>query len=437
MKRWFLIITTFTALLLSIQIAHVYAAYPAPLQVTPQNEQTVSSTKLEWLVPNYAVKTTSPYRIQVDDQPDFQNPTKDITTANTFYSPQLAEGIWYWRILAKDLNGVESAWSPTYQFIYSNIIPTLSPSPSIEPSPIITALPTPTPLPITFSPSISPTPTPTASPYFTIGTLPSTINSNESFQFLVSLYLPQYPQTIFYLKGAFYEDGSSNYFGQTKYADNWIKNSQTYSSQYKIQTDSQGKWQGKIECIPDTQDSGFSSSGEYHFKLARYTALGSGPTWSDSQTVYINEIINPSPSPSPTISPVPSPSIKEATTESLLYKSQIQPVILDESTPSATEASASALDIVPNIASIAGIATVAGDIATRPPSNSPSKINPGWFYFSSGILFLIGIASAFIVKYKPDWNIKKWLFSPNQLQTPKNSPPLWQRDLPPTEEWWR
>ncbi len=438
MKRWIFTLTTLTALLFSIHISHVQAANPAPIQVTPPTGQTVSTTRLEWLAPDYSLKSTSPYRVQIANNPDFQPTEKDYSTQNTYYAPtSLTEGVWYWRILAKDINGVESAWSPTSQFTYSTSIPTPFPSPSIEPSPTITPLPTPTPFTITVSPSISPTPTPTPSPYFSFGTLPSTINSNQSFQLSVSLYLPQSPQTIFYLKGAFYEDGSSNYFGQTKYSGNWIKNSQTYSSQYKIQTDSAGSWLGNIEFIPDPQDSGFDSSGEYHFKVARYTSSGSGPTWSDSQTLYINEIIIPSPSPSslPSALPSPSPATTAETDNTFASLIEDQP-IYEESTISGTEASPSAF-INPELPQVAGIATVAGDINTKNNTATDKLINPGWFYLSSGLLFLIGIASAFIVKYQLGRQIKKWLSPPTQLKTPKSLPPLWQRDLPPTEEWLR
>ncbi len=436
MKRWLLFFTTFTALLLSIHIAHVQAANPAPIQITPQNGHIINTVRLEWLVPDYVLKSTTPYRVQISNNPTFQPTEKDYYTQNTYYAPTtLEEGIWYWRVLARDINGTESVWSQGLQFTYSTILPptpspsalaTTSPSPSAMPS--ATLSPSPIPLIVSPSPTLipSPLPTPTPSPYFNFSGLPSQINSTESFPLLISLYLPQSPQTIFYLKGAFFEDGSTNYFGQTKYLGNWVKNSQTYSSQYKIQTDSQGKWQGTIEFISDAQDSGFSSSGDYNFKVARYSSTGSGPTWSDSQTVYINEIISsPSPSPSTSLSPSPSLSPKPS-----FYPSpEIFTPIETDSTISAQEASSSALNIDPQIASIEGVATVASQIATKSSSLTSNTINPGWFYISSGILFIAGIASAFIVKYKPHLKIKQWLSKHPTQTKPNNLQPLWQDNL--------
>ncbi len=434
MKRWLLFLTTFTALLLSIHIAHVQAANPAPIQITPLNGQIVSTVRLEWLVPDYLLKTTTPYRVQIASNPSFQSTEKDYYTQNTYYSPStLEEGIWYWRVLAKDINGTDSVWTEGLQFTYSTILlPSPSPSSVATTSPSPLASPfasiSPSPLPVVVSPSPSsipsPFPTPTPSPYFNFSGLPSQISSTESFQLVISLYLPQSPQTVFYLKGAFFEDGSSNYFGQTKYVGNWVKNSQTYSSQYKIQTDFQGKWQGTIEFISDPQDSGFSSSGDYSFKVARYSATGSGPTWSDTQTIYINEIIS-SPSPSPSVSPSPSLTPKPS-----FYPSpEIFTSDETESTISSQEASSSALNIDPQIASIEGVATVASQIATKSSSLVSNTINPGWFYISSGVLFIAGIASAFIVKYKPHLKIKQWLFKHPTQTEPSNLQPLWQDNL--------
>jgi hypothetical protein len=430
-------LTIFTALLF-VHVSRVLASNPAPLLISPTNLSTVNSTKLEWLVPAYNLKTTTPYRIQVHSSPEFSGIIyRDSNTTNPNYTPELPEGVWYWRVLARDSNGISSEWSPTSQFTYSTTIVTSSPVPTEMPSPSIAPTSTPTAsvsqtvLP---NPTSSSSPTSTPTPYFTLSQIPSAINSTQSFNTLISLYLPQSINTTFYLKGAFYSDGSTNYFGQTKYDGNWIKNSQTYSSQFKIQTDGQGKWQGNIEFIPDPQDSGFDTSGEYNFKVGRYSATGTSLTWSDSQTIYITEIINPSPSPSPTVSPSPS----------LIASSSIQPILsttisdeifpVEESTYSAKEATESVLELIPQIATIEGVATVAGDFTTKQPSPETLSLNPGWFYISSGILFLAGIASAFIVKYKPQLYLKKWLFKHHHPKKPNSLPSLWQNDFGPRVE---
>lgn len=162
------------------------------------------------------------------------------------------------------------------------------------------------------SPSPSPTPSPSSSTStpssFIISNTPSEINSNQSFNLTITLSLPDNPNTSFYLKGAFKKFDSSNYFGLTKVSNAWVKNGSSYSSQYQITTDSSGNWSGNLEVMPDAEDSGFTGSGDYIFKVGKYTSSGSGPSWSNEITVKINStaisnqgsIAGQSPSSSPT-----------------------------------------------------------------------------------------------------------------------------------------
>lgn len=150
-----------------------------------------------------------------------------------------------------------------------------------EPSPSPTASPTP-------SPSSSSSSSTTSS--FTISGVPSTLDSDKSFSASINLSLPNYPNTKFYLKGVFKKPDSSNYFGQTKVNSSWIKNSSTYSDQFSIITDSSGNWSGTIDVQIDSFDSGYTGSGDYIFKVGRYSDSGSGPTWSNEQNIKINAV---------------------------------------------------------------------------------------------------------------------------------------------------
>lgn len=400
-------VTIFTALFL---LPHPVLASSAPLAITPINSTIVPSIKLEWSTPLYSLTPTNPYQVQIDDSILFDSIDKDYSTKNTFYSPtSMSEGVWYWRVRAKDITAIWSEWSSTACFIYSTTLPSPSPTvlpfispstgPLIQTSPIFSSTP---------NPSSFPTATPIPATIYSLSSIPSSINSDQSFQSSVTIQLPQQPNTIFYLKGAFFSEGSSNYFGQTKYNDSWTKNSGTYSSQYKIQTDASGKWQGQLEFMTDPNDSGFPDSGDYFFKLARYTASGLGPTWTDSQNIYLNKIIISSPSPSPTPTPTPTPSVYPSPSpiinDSPLPENYFGPE-LEASEPAILtedEASPSALNTDPQIASIAGVATVAGEMQTKAPSlNSPNKLNPWWLYSTSGLLFLTSTIYTLIVKYKP------------------------------------
>jgi len=146
-----------------------------------------------------------------------------------------------------------------------------------------------------------PTPTPTATPTpssssssssssstFSISNIPTEIDSDKSFSTTINLSLSA--NTKFYLKGAFKKVDNSNYFGQTKVSGNWVKNSSTYSDQFPITTDSSGNWSGIIDVQIDPFDSGYIGSGDYIFKFGRYSDSGSGPTWSDEQSIKINAV---------------------------------------------------------------------------------------------------------------------------------------------------
>lgn len=146
--------------------------------------------------------------------------------------------------------------------------------------------PTPTPTPVSTS-----TPSPTDSPIssFLISNIPSQINSDQSFKVTVNLSLPDKPNTKLYLKGAFrHPDKSSNYFGMTKVSGNWVKNGSSYSNQFPITTGSSGNWSGNLEVKPDTDDSGFTGSGDYIFKVGRYKESDNPSViWSNESNIDI------------------------------------------------------------------------------------------------------------------------------------------------------
>lgn len=139
-------------------------------------------------------------------------------------------------------------------------------------------------------PSSSPSPSTSSllnNTSFTISNIPSEVNSDQSFNVNISLSLPDYPNTKFYLKGAFKKSDSSNYFGLTKVGSSWIQNGSSYYNHYGVTTDSLGNWSGSLEIQPDILDSGYDGSREYIFKVGRYSDSGSGPTWSNEVNIKI------------------------------------------------------------------------------------------------------------------------------------------------------
>lgn len=187
------------------------------------------------------------------------------------------------------------------QSVASSLTPTTTPEPSIEP-PITEGTVSPSPIQTL-------TPTPKTPEKFIISSKSSNLQKTDSVLAEVQIEgLDR--EKPYYLKGAFFKDNSINYFGFTKMAGSWIKNSQPFSSQLLIKTDSLGLWSGTIETKVDDEDSGYKDIGDYSFKVGRYSFDGAGPTWSNkinlsiTDTPKITSVVTANtPTPTKTISP--------------------------------------------------------------------------------------------------------------------------------------
>lgn len=366
-------LAVFLGILSLLIFAKPVIAGEPPIQTNPDNNSTVSSPTLNWQTPLYQIcLSNDAYRVQVDDNPSFPSSSiyRNVYTKNTYYTPQLTSGTWYWRVMARDETCNNwSAWSNVWSFTLET---------STSPTPSITSSPAPTTTPAPSSPN--PTNTPISSS-FTISNIPSQINSDESFIVSVNLSLPNNPSTKFYLKGAFKKADTANYFGQTLVSGSWIKNGSSYSSQFPLTSDSFGNWSGSLEIKPDSGDSGFNGTGDYIFKVARYTNSGSGPSWSDETTIKIiskdnnqgddipiknnSSITNP-PATSPAVKIKPTTSPRSKSYDRLVYHS----------------------------ASVAGAKASASASASSSPTielKDQKRINP--FLWVGLIFILIGVGS--------------------------------------------
>lgn len=193
-----------------------------------------------------------------------------------------------WTILTSSSNGLSNGGS--------------SPTPTLLPTPSSTSTPTPS---STFQPSL-----------FTISDIHSQINSDQSFNVSINLFLPENPNTNFYLKGAFKKSDSSNYFGQTLVSGNWIKNGSSYSDQFSITTNGLGNWSGNLEVKPDSSDLGFTGTGDYIFKVGKYNAAKTSPSvsWSDNESTIKIISTNTQSSSVSTVSPSSSSTPSDIST---------------------------------------------------------------------------------------------------------------------------
>ncbi len=115
------------------------------------------------------------------------------------------------------------------------------------------------------------------------------------------------------LKGAFFQPGSSNYFGWTKTDAGFVKNSEATANQHKVTV---GQWDRTLDVRSDFTDSGFRGEGEYLLKIGFYYQTSadaySGVQWSaNTVSVTINE---PDPTQTPSHTPTRTPTQTPACT---------------------------------------------------------------------------------------------------------------------------
>jgi hypothetical protein len=373
-RRFAVSIFILTALFNWILVSPTFAA-ATPTITEPSSGAVVSDTspKLSWTNSEPCTANGSCYLVEVDNSESFDSLEKSTYTNSTSYSPQgLTEGNWYWRVKAKDNTG---AWSEFAQSAFTISLSSQVP-PSINQSP---------------HPESSSTPLSQGGPSnFSYSNSPSSIQANQSFTVTVNLALPSNPNSTFYIKSAFKKSESSNYFGQTKVGGGWVKNGASYSEQLKIQTDGNGIWNGAIEVMADNEDSGYTGTGSYIFKIGRYTQSGSGPTWSNESPITITG----SPASSSTPRSSASPTLKSSPLPSSVSKINPSPVY----TGSKSNLNSLNSNFNPQIATITAEASETGLVAGESSLSTTSRIN--WLYLMAGILLLGASVVTLIVKYK-------------------------------------
>lgn len=160
-----------------------------------------------------------------------------------------------------------------------------------------------------------------------------------------------------YIKGAFFQEGSTNYFGYTKKGDSWVKNGESTLNQNNIKI---GSWDNKLVVKVDFQDSGYKGEGDYLFKVGFYYTTSGGNlssvNWSSNNLAFA--ISEPDPTPEPTQTVQNSPSATPQVIQTAKIQSPLpskfptpspshDPKILGQSTQSATNSSYQIDNLIP------------------------------------------------------------------------------------------
>lgn len=386
------ILKVFVTLSLLLIPTPIYAI-STPTLISPINNSEVSSTELNWSPPSETIHNSNPYIVVIDDNQEFDSP-KESRQPDTKYKPKLDPGIWFWRVKVRDPDGKWSEWTPSWKFTLST---TPSPTPTSAPSPTLIQLET---IPQSM---INPTPSPTSkTSTFNISQPPSSIDSTQQFQINIDLKNLT-PNSKYYLKGAFKKPDSSNYFGKTKVSNSWVANSSSYSNQYYLTTDSSGNWAGSIELLPDPDDSGFTGTGKYIFKVARYDANGGGLTWSSEYIVSITSATTQSSTAAAKSTPTSTPK----TTSTPIAQTTTKPITAPQSVAINTQ-SQEKEQTPQNSPQIAGLST---DAPTPTPMTSQvaGKKLFNW-YIIGGMFLIIGSTSSLVITLKTNY---KKSYGPN------------------------
>lgn len=115
------------------------------------------------------------------------------------------------------------------------------------------------------------------------------------------------PDETVYVKGSFFKETESNYFGYTKNNNDWIKNSASSTSQRQIKLN---EWDLRLLVKNDYLDTGFKGTGGYKLKLGFYYMTSGGNlspvNWSmNTLDISLNQPTS-TPTQAPTVTLTPT-----------------------------------------------------------------------------------------------------------------------------------
>lgn len=126
---------------------------------------------------------------------------------------------------------------------------------------------------------------------------------DEEFVVNVNLSVNAQNGTVYYLRGEFYQQNTSSYCGFTWNGNSWYNGPYSTGWDKFLSISIQNNlWTGQLKTKIDLGDQSCANSGNYNFRVQRYTNSGS-PSTDTENTLSITVVVpTPSPSPTPTTS---------------------------------------------------------------------------------------------------------------------------------------
>lgn len=121
--------------------------------------------------------------------------------------------------------------------------------------------------------------------------------------------------SIYYLRGEFYQNEGS-YCGFTWNGNSWYNgpyNNEGWKNLLLISIQD-SSWSGQLKAKIDANDSSCLSSGNYSFRIQRYTPSGSSSNDTQNPISVMVSIPTPSPTPLPTLKPTQQPYLSPSLT---------------------------------------------------------------------------------------------------------------------------
>jgi hypothetical protein len=153
-------------------------------------------------------------------------------------------------------------------------------------------------------------------------------SSDDELQVNLSLTVNNADNKIYYLRGIFGQTGSDNYCGYTWNGTNWFSGPYSSNDGWKnflsVNVIS-STWSGELRAKINPTDSGCRDTGNYFFKVQRFTESGSA-TFDIQNEIVLNVVI-------PTSSPSPVNTVKPTNTQSINHTPHPVPTGTPKSTP--------------------------------------------------------------------------------------------------------